>query len=66
MQLVNDSTSLSPRQRSCGTRALIGCGCDADDLDWEGIFAEQEQRAVKKATMDDVSYKAISSEAGLE
>jgi formaldehyde-activating enzyme involved in methanogenesis len=33
------------------------------DPDREGIFAKQEQRAVKKAVMDDVSYKASSSEA---
>jgi hypothetical protein len=33
------------------------------DPDREGIFAKQEQRAVKKAMMDDVSYKASSSEA---
>ena len=36
------------------------------DPDQEGIFAQQEQRAVKRAMMDDVSYKASSSEAELE
>jgi hypothetical protein len=32
----------------------------------EGIFAKQELRAVKKAMMDDIFYKASSSEAELE
>jgi hypothetical protein len=36
------------------------------DPDGEGILAKQEQRAVKKAMMDDVSYKASSSDAELE
>jgi hypothetical protein len=36
------------------------------DPDREGIFAKQEQRAVKETMMDDVSYKASSSEAKLE
>jgi hypothetical protein len=36
------------------------------DLDREGIFVKQEQRAVKETMMDDVSYKASSSEAKLE
>ena len=36
------------------------------DSDREGRFAEQEQRAAKKAMMDDVSYKASSSDAELE
>jgi len=36
------------------------------DPDREGIFAKQEQRAVKEAMMDDVSYKASSLEAELE
>jgi hypothetical protein len=36
------------------------------DPDREGIFAKQEQRAVKKAVIDNVSYKASSSEAKLE
>jgi len=33
------------------------------DLDQEGRFAEQEQRAEKKAMRDDVSYRDSSSEA---
>jgi hypothetical protein len=36
------------------------------DTDREGRFVEQEQRVAKKAMMDDVSYKASSSEAELE
>ena len=38
----------------------------SQSLDWEGRFAEQEQRAPKKAMMDDISYKASFSEAELE
>jgi hypothetical protein len=33
------------------------------DTDREGRFVKQEQRAAKKAMVDDVSYKASSSEA---
>lgn len=36
------------------------------DSDREGRFAEQEQRAAKKAMIDDGSYKASYSEAELE
>jgi hypothetical protein len=36
------------------------------DPEREGIFAEQEQSAIKKAMIDDVFYKASSSEAELE
>ncbi|KAG9229628.1 hypothetical protein BJ875DRAFT_488739 [Amylocarpus encephaloides] len=36
------------------------------DPDREGRFAEQEQRALKKAMRDDVSYKASSSDADHE
>jgi len=34
--------------------------------DREGRFAEEEQRAAKKAMTDDVSYKASSSDADVE
>ena len=36
------------------------------DLDRERGFAEEEQRAAKKAMWDDVSYKASSLDADLE
>ena len=36
------------------------------DLDRVGRFAEDEERAAKKAMMDDGSYKASSSDADSE
>jgi len=58
--LVRNSTPWAKKRRGVST--------PPEELDpvREGISEEEEQRAMKKATMDDVPYKASSSKAELE
>ncbi|TVY81589.1 hypothetical protein LSUE1_G007487 [Lachnellula suecica] len=58
--LVRNSTPWARKRRRISTPP------EELDSDREGRFEKEEQRAIKKTTMDDVSYKTSSSEAELE
>jgi len=58
--LVRNSTPWTRKRRRVSTPP------EELDSDRESRFEKEEQRAIKKATMDDVSYKTSSSEAELE
>jgi hypothetical protein len=55
--LVRNSTPWSRKRRRVSTPP------EELDSDRERTFEREEQRAIKKTTMDDVSYKTSSSEA---